>query len=238
MKQQEGDLHAGHRKRVKERVKTNGFEGMAEHEILEWLLFYAIPRGDVNPLAHRLINTFGGLYGVLNAGYESLMAVEGVGDATAQLLSRYTGVYRRYLQSRPTEQGDLAELAVRLQERFIDSREEVLVALLLSKNKRLIREMELSRGTLETVPMNLRGLTEACLTACAGYVVLAHNHPSNILLPSASDVSATQCVAEVLSRLEVRLLDHYIVGEDGCYSMAAAKETAYIFQTGRRRREP
>lgn len=230
-------IHDGHRQRMRERLKIGGIECMQEHEVLEWLLQYSIPRGDVNPLAHRLIETFGSLAGVLNAGYEGLMTVSGVGEATALFLSNYIHVYKRYLESNRQQDKQkfksIEDMAEYLSIQFIGCKEEVLHALLLGSNLNFIKDLVISEGSIGSVRLNLRKLTESCLNTKAAYVVLAHNHPSNILLPSDSDVRTTTSVAEVLTQLEVCLLDHLIIGSGDYISMAKSKDYSYIFRLAR-----
>ena len=88
-------MHEGHRQRMRDRFRTEGLDNFAPHEVLELLLFYARARGDVNPLAHRLLETFGSLRGVLEAPVEHLCTVEGVGEETATLLSMMVPMFRR-----------------------------------------------------------------------------------------------------------------------------------------------
>lgn len=226
-------IHDGHRQRIRDRLKTGGIECFQEHEVLEWLLYCCIPRGDVNPLAHQLINAFGSLAGVLEADCDSLMSVPGIGESTALFISNYLSVYKFYQQSKQKSKSSrfmsLDEMAESFRVRFIGCKEEELHAMLLGSNLTYIRDEVISKGSVGSVQLNMRRLTEACLSSKAMYVVLAHNHPSNILLPSDSDVRTTINVAEVLTRLDVRLLDHLIVGSDDYTSMARSQEYSYIF---------
>ena len=226
-------IHDGHRKRMRNRLQEGGMNGFQDHEILEWLLFHTIPRGDVNPLAHRLIREFGSLAGVLEADQESLKLVEGVGDGTALFLSQYLSVYERYLESSRKKKNnrlnDLDEIADYFRRSFVDSKQEELRVLLLGNTFNIIREDSIAQGSMRAVQMDMRRLVTLCLNSKAVYVVLGHNHPSGILYPSDSDEKVTRSVAELLRGLDLRLLDHLIVGKEGYYSMAQAKETSYIF---------
>ena len=91
-------IHTGHRLRAKEEFLARGLSGMADHKVLELLLFYAIPQGDVNPLAHALVERFGSLSGVFNAPYEELRKVKGVGDNTATLIRLLPAIAAKYLE--------------------------------------------------------------------------------------------------------------------------------------------
>ncbi len=231
----EANAHAGHRSRIRKRLITSGLGGFQEHEVLEWMLFCTIPRGDVNVLAHRLLNTFGGLSGVLRADYYQLVAVEGVGEATALFLSNYLSVYGRYLESRRRKENPHNRLQTTQQlgdffhNRFLDKRTEVLYALLLDANDSYMRDFVVTEGSLERVNVDFRVLTEACLNAKCAKVVLAHNHPSGFLLPSAQDEITTRQVSSLLASLKLRLVDHLIVGEEDFVSMAEDERYSYLF---------
>lgn len=99
MKPSEGALHAGHRERMRQKIMTDGVSVLQSHEILEFLLFYCIPKRDVNPLAHRLLNAFGSLEGVLTAGADRLAQIDGVGRHTAETLSLFSGAIDAYMDS-------------------------------------------------------------------------------------------------------------------------------------------
>ncbi len=231
-----GGMHDGHRDRMRQRLKAGGLQGFQDHEILEWMLFCTIPRGDVNPLAHQLIQKFGSLSGVLEASVDSLMTVKGVGESTALFLANYLSVYERYLHDSRKKRNNhftcLDDIAEYFRVSFIHSTNEELHALLLGPNLHVIREEVLAVGSLRSVNADVRRLAEAGLNAKATYVVLAHNHPSGILLPSERDVSVTIQIAELLKTLEIRLLDHLIIGKEDYLSMARSKETSYIFMGG------
>ncbi len=226
-------VHDGHRSRMREKLKTAGLGALQDHEVLEWLLQYTIPRGDVNPLAHRLMRRFNGLGGVLSADYEKLIEVEGVGDTTALFLSNYVSVYKRYViscESQKRYRFDSAQsLARYLVNRFVDCRGETLRLLCLDSSLCLLTDRVIGEGGAASVRLDTRAMIETCVQSKATFAVLAHNHPSQLLLPSKSDVETTRSAAQMLAAVQVRLLDHVIVGLDGCLSMAESKEFAHIF---------
>ena len=126
----ENNPHKGHRARVKEEFFARGLSGMADHRALELLLFYAIPQGDVNPLAHRLIDTFGSLAGVFNATIDQLTAVKGIGEHAACLIKLITALGARYQADR-SQLGDILTTTVQLGEylspEFFGQRNEITV---------------------------------------------------------------------------------------------------------------
>ncbi|MBQ6819514.1 MAG: DNA repair protein RadC [Clostridia bacterium] len=225
-------IHDGHRSRMRKRLKDGGLQGFQEHEILEWMLFHTIPRGDVNPLAHALIRNFGNLAGVLEADVDDLLSVEGVGESTALFLSTYLDVYQRYMLSKENKNVrmtnmDAIEQHVRLCIR--ENAKEYLFAVLLDPQFRKLCCSPIAKGGPTSVDVNVRELVALCLRRNATYLVLAHNHPSGILLPSYSDVQTTMSLRDALSPIGVRLLDHLVIGQDDYVSMASSKEYSYIF---------
>ena len=226
-------LHSGHRERIRKRIKEFSLDSLQDHEVLEWLLFHTLPREDVNALAHRLIHHFGSFYGVLEATYEDLLAVDGVGEITAVFLSNLLAVEGRYHQSKQKQNvrkfRDLEDIHSYLKVAFVSMPREELHALFLDKDMHLIRDVAIANGTYAQVEVDLRLLTTHCLNTKAVSVVLAHNHPSDFLLPSSQDVHQTTEVAQLLNRLKVNLLDHVIVGSNDTFSMKSSREYSYLF---------
>lgn len=228
-------MHEGHRKRMRERIKSGGLEGLQDHEILEWMLFHTVPRGDVNPLAHRLIDAFGSLSGVLEADAERLMGIQGVGESTALFLSNYLGVYKRYKQSRHHKKvlrfSDMDTVVEHIRDRMLEHKGEYLFALLLDDRLHILCCQAISEGTRGAVGVDVRKLATLCLNRNASFLVLAHNHPSDILLPSYNDVQTTIALRTSMGALGIHLLDHLIIGKDEYVSMAMSEEYSYIFKT-------
>lgn len=226
-------IHDGHRDRMRERIQKYGLDSLQDHEVLEWLLYHTIPRGDVNALAHRLIKEFGSFHDVLEGGYDSLLQVPGVGEKTALFLSNLTGVSSRFSQSKQKQNirkfRNLQDVAQYVRVAFVNDPDERLHALMLSNDLHLIRDEIISYGIFSQVPFDWRSLMVQCVNTKAAYVVLAHNHPSNILFPSSEDIRQTGEVSKLLQRMEIKLLDHFIVGQDGVNSLRDSKEYNYLF---------
>ena len=217
-----GDIHSGHRARMKQRYLGQGLEGFSDHEVLELLLYYAIPRADVNPLAHRLMERFGNLHGVLDAEAAELTEVEGVGESAAALLRLIRDVNRRYLLDRQEKRPLLAdsETAGRfLLPHFFGLREERVYAAFLDDELRLIRCRQLFEGGIDYAPLSVRKLVETALREKATGVILAHNHPAGQAVPSMSDREATLRIRSALEAVQIRLLDHIIVAGEEFISM-------------------
>lgn len=215
-------LHDGHRQRLLQRFLREGLDGFDEHNILELLLFYAIPRKDTNELAHRLMDDFGSLAGVLDASAQELQQVEGVGENTAAFLKLLPELTRVYYSQK---QQDLClastEQAGRfLLPRFIGRQEETVLLTCLDGKCRVLSCTVLHKGSLNSSEVNVRKLLTAALKHNAAAVILAHNHPGGVALPSPEDLSTTAQIKAALEAADIRLLDHIIVADHDFVSLA------------------
>ena len=174
-------IHDGHREKMRRRFLETGLEGFADHEALELLLYYAIPRRDTNPIAHALMERYDSLSGVLNAPVEDLEKVEGIGESLSLIL---------------------------------------VFLLCLDRKGRLLACKRLAEGDVASADLNIRKVVEMALLTSASAVILAHNHPSGVAVPSSSDEAATRQVAEALRTIGVRLVDHIVVADRDFVSMA------------------
>ena len=216
-------IHTGHRKRTKDEFLTNGISGMPDHRALELLLFYAIPQGDVNPLAHRLIDHFGSLAGVFNAGPEQLMAVDGVGRSTAALIRLVPEVAARYYQVNGSFDGQLVsakQFELLLLPLFFGQRNELAYLVCMDGSNRHIVTKKLGEGVADTVQITARKVLEAALACNATRVALAHNHVSGVALWSDADLDTTLRLQRVLREAGIELMDHFIIANDDMVSMA------------------
>lgn len=204
---------------------TAGIGGLSDVEALELLLCYAIPRQDVNPLAHRLLEEFGSLHRVLEASPDKLCLIPGVGPRTAALIRLTADLWGRCERSRLAAQVYLrntGEIGRYLVAHTDGVGEERAWLLCLDARCRVIECRELCRGAVNSVNLPFRRVVEAALLANASCVVLAHNHTSGTLLPSLEDVEYTKQVAQALELMDVSLNDHFILGERNYISMKAS----------------
>lgn len=214
--------HTGHRERLRQRFDQNGLNGFAEHEVLELLLTYAIPRVDVNPLAHRLVNRFGSLAGVLEASAGELKQVPGMGERSAALVSMMLPLLKRYQQAGNREKlrietySGLASYCAAL---FIGSRDEHFYLLCFDAKMQLIRETLMGAGTVDAVHVSPKMVVQEALRANAVSVAVAHNHPSGNPYPSPDDVELTRGIREALALVDVRFIDHVVVGAGTAFSL-------------------
>ncbi|MBE6990748.1 MAG: DNA repair protein RadC [Ruminococcaceae bacterium] len=217
-------LHDGHRARKKKQFLEQGLESMADHEVLELLLYYAIPRRDTNETAHRLMEVFGSLEGVLQSDAAELSRVPGVGEHAAVLLTLLGAVCRRTaLEPEFSDPIRTGEQAGRCFLRIMgEEKREVLYLMCLDgKGKQLSCRM-VAMGGLHLTEISVRRVVDTALRTGASAVVLAHNHPSGVALPSRADQIMTRQVADALRPLGIRLIDHIVVADGDFVSMAAS----------------
>ena len=216
-------VHSGHRERMKKRFLEHGLDNFDDHSALELLLFYAIPRRDLNPVAHALLERFGSLNGVFEASAAELRQGEGLGENAATLLRIIPQVSRRYMLSRTPAGAVLdtvAQAARYLIPYFMYERDEVVYVLCLDARRRAVCCREIGRGVVNAAAVNARRIAELALEQRAGSVILSHNHLSGNALPSAEDENATRQIARALALLGVELLDHIVVAGCDYVSMA------------------
>ncbi|MBQ9148785.1 MAG: DNA repair protein RadC [Oscillospiraceae bacterium] len=212
-------IHDGHRQRLKDRFLREGLDGFTEIQALELLLFYAIPVKDTNELAHRLLDRFGNLSRVLDAPVEKLMEVEGIKEHAATLLKLAKAMGRCYDISRSkieTVVHTVADCGNYLLPFFRDRRNETVFLMSLDAKLKVLDCQEIGEGSVNYASVPVRRVVETALAVGASSVVLAHNHPSGIAVPSTEDIQTTRRVAAALSAVEIELADH-IVFADGDY---------------------
>ncbi len=217
------NLHEGHRERIREQYRKQGMNGMADHVVLEYLLTYVIPRKDVNGLAHRLLNTFGSLTGVLEADPQRLSAIDGVGEKTALFLHSLYDLHRRLTLETAGSRGAMRlenpESACRYALALsIGDRYETLRIICLDTTMKVLHTETLQVGTLSHVSFEPRRVIETALTHKARYLILTHNHPSGVIIPSADDIETAKMIEEIGSRLEIDVRDQLILSKNAAYS--------------------
>ncbi|MFD1696734.1 RadC family protein [Roseibium aestuarii] len=214
--------HLGHRKRLKDRFRTSGSSAFQDYELLELLLFSALPRQDTKPIAKALLKKFGSYPAVLTAPRARLKEIPGVGDAVVDTLKI------------------VQEAAVRLTQREVDGRRplsswskvmdyihmamahadvEEFRILFLDKRNGLIADEVQQTGTIDHTPVYPREVIRRALELSASALILVHNHPSGDPTPSRADIQMTRQIIEIAKPLGVEVHDHIIVGRQGQVSM-------------------
>lgn len=211
----------GHRQRLKERFQATKGVGIADYELLELALTFAIPRRDVKPLAKSLLTRFGSLEGVLTTAPEDLYQVKGLGANSVvliQLLQQLTVRMKRAHLSEEPILADRLTLLDYLYARFAQSTREECVVLFLNHQLRLLAEETLFTGTQHHVLMSPREILKKALAHNASGIILSHNHPQGAPLPSLADEQLTQQLRQAATALGITLHDHLIIGVDAHYS--------------------
>lgn len=216
-------IHDGHRQRLKERFLREGLDHFSDIQVLELLLFYCIPRQDTNPIAHGLLERFGSLSQVLEAPVEELCKVPGIGQNAAVLLSMVLPMNRFYQRNRAANVRILANMedcGAYLLPFFHGRRNETVFILCLDAKCKVLGCREMGEGSVNSAGVPIRRIVETALGMNATTVILAHNHPSGLALPSGEDVQSTYRVAAALNAVDIALADHIIVADEDYVSIA------------------
>lgn len=215
----------GHRQRLRERFERAGLEGFHDHEVLELLLTYAIPRRDVKPIARNLIEQFGGLSAVFDAPLEALKDkdTDGIGPYAAILLGLIPRLIERYQQDRWRHQqtfNSTQEAVSFLSALLSTERNEVFYLLALNSRNGLVATELIQRGSVNRTAVFPRRIVEASIKHRATAVIFGHNHPSGSAQPSTADRQITTRLKKILSELDIVVHDHIIIAGPSYYSFA------------------
>ena len=218
-------IHDGHRDRMKKRFLEEGLDSFTDFQVLELLLFYCIPRVDTNPIAHRLLERFGSISQVLDAPVKELKKIPGMGENAAIFLHLIRDAGICYQVSRSAQAKVLPTLescAEYLLPFFAGRNVETVFLLCLDAKCKVLCCKKMGEGSVNSAGISVRKIVETALAANAVTVVLAHNHPSGLAIPSPEDMQTTKRVAMALQAVEVILADHVIVADGDYVSLAAS----------------
>ena len=210
--------HDGHRKRLKNRF-LNSPESFEDHELLELILFYAIPRKNTNETAHKLLNRFGSVKGILDARTEALCEIDDIGPNSALYIKAIASLILRYENSDIKSDGLLKSpvaLSSFLKNLFIGTENEISYILLFDNSKRLITCEKIGEGFSLEHTLSLRKITSCALSSNAVSAILVHNHPNGKAFPSGEDIHATNRIRLLLEPLGITLMEHFIIADDEC----------------------
>ena len=216
----------GHRDRLKKRLVTAGIDAVADYELLEMVLFSALPRRDTKPLAKALLAKFGSFTDVVAAPPARLKEVKGVGDGVIAALKIIHAAAGRFARGEVSRREPLSSWSAvldycRTAQAFADI--EQFRILFLDKRNQLIADEVQQKGTVDHTPVYPREVVKRALELSATAVVLVHNHPSGDPTPSAADIEMTQTIVEIAAPLGIAVHDHLIIGKDGHASFRALK---------------
>jgi DNA repair protein RadC len=216
------DLRAGHRQRLKERFTSGGPEALPDYELLELVLFGAIPRRDTKELAKRLLERFGSFAEVINAPPERLREIKGVGDAAVTQLKLVRAAALRLMRDSIMQRPVLGSWASVLEycraAMGFEAREQFRI-LFLDKKNRLVADEVQQQGTVDHTPVYIREVVKRALELSASAIILVHNHPSGDPTPSRADIDMTRQIINAAKPLGIAVHDHIIVGRQGHASL-------------------
>ena len=210
------DDRAGHRERLRDKFMRAGPKALHDYELLELVLFRAIPRRDVKPLAKRLLNTFGDFNHVVAAPAARLAEIQGVGDAVVQELKIVEAAAHRFAQAQVIGRDALTSweaLETYCRQRMAHEPIEQFRILFLDRKNILIADEPQQVGTVDHVPVYPREVVKRALELNASAIILVHNHPSGDPTPSDADVDMTARIVRACMAVSISVHDHIVVGK-------------------------
>lgn len=221
MNKQSIPTHAGHRARLQQRVSNAGPESLLDHEFLEELLTFAIPRKDTKGMAWDLLRRFGSFAGVLDATEVALRQTDGIGPRAALFLKLIRSAFKRYMRCKIPRKINLAspqKLLDYCTASLAGKEDEFLEVIFLSAKRYILETRVLSAGSVENVALNPRQIIRHAASLDAPELILVHNHPSGNPHPSQPDIDCTRNLAKGLQLCGITLLDHVIITKGGYFS--------------------
>lgn len=225
------NVHKNHRQRVRKKFLQNGLDSFEIHEALEFLLFYCVPYKNTSILAHQLIDSFGSLSAVFDAPFDALTGF-GLTETQASLIKLLPEMSRLYIDDKHNNTDkvfDYERAGESILRKFIGREtEHVLLLLLDAKGKEVFCGI-VSKGSLNDTSLPIRKIVDYSLRFNAKSVIIAHNHPSGVALPSRDDIESTKNVKSALDLIGVRLLDHFIIADNDYVSLAQSRILPGLF---------
>ena len=217
--------HHGHRQRMKGALLENGTTGMDELDLLEMLLYFVVPRTDTRDMARDLLSRFGSIEGILNAPQGEISKTAGLKDGAEILFALIRELFYRYGGTK--SQASILE-PEKMQKFLVDIYKDISVetvyALYFNQSGEMVGKQPIFRGGVSSAQFSLRAVTEGAIRSGGNSVVLAHNHPSDVLAPSSDDIISTKRIAAHLAANDIELVEHYIVGKTKAVGFYANKE--------------
>lgn len=209
------DHASGHRERLRERFRKAGPEALADYELMELVLFRAIPRRDVKPLAKEIIKTFGGFAEAIAAPHERLTEIKGVSDAVALEFRIVQAASIKLAQARVFKRPVISswnDLLSYCRAAMADEKTELFRILFLDRKNILIADEVQQRGTVDHTPVYPREVVKRALEHGASSIILVHNHPSGDPMPSRADIEMTNKIVKAAGALNIHVHDHLVIG--------------------------
>lgn len=215
-------MHEGHRKRLKDKFLLSSIDNFEDHEVLELLLFYAIPRKNTNVVAHNLLKKFGSVDAVFDSPLNLLKTVDGVGESTAIFIKIISSTARLYVERKYVNCKKALshqEMNDKLMMKFIGRQEETVAIMLLDAKGKVLYDGIVNKGTVNAVDIYMRRIIELIVLYNASAIILAHNHPSGVAVPSRDDIETTLAISNILKSMKIHLIDHIVVADGDYVSM-------------------
>lgn len=216
----------GHRERLRARFRDAGAEALSDYEMMELVLFRALPRGDVKPLAKQLIATFGSFAEAVHAPAARLREFDGVGDAVVAEIQLIAAASERVARGEVKKRTPLSswnQVVDYCRAGMAFAEREQFRVLFLDKRNHLIADEIQQTGTIDHTPVYPREVVKRALEVSATAVILVHNHPSGDPTPSAADVQMTKAIVAIAGPLGIAVHDHIIIGKNGHASLKGMK---------------
>lgn len=227
------NIHAGHRNRLKEEIISADItEPKSPVKLLEMLLFYGTPQKDTSKMAHDLINTFGSFAGVLEADIEDIVKISGITKNSASLIKLMLPMLRTYTLEKYEFSEVLknhTEIGKYIFGKYFAVNKECLSLLCLNRLGKVLSFEIIMSGSIDSVGLSVRDIVAKSIKSNASAVVIAHNHPGGVALPSPQDVELTRFLKDALKTVSVDLLDHVILSSEDYTSMALSSRFSDIF---------
>lgn len=227
-------VHDGHRERVRAEILDGNYTSKTSpHKVLEALLFYSIPRGDTNEIAHLLIDRFGSFEKVFEADIDTLKTVEGIGEKTAILIKLIGITVKRSFENRHNEIKkfyNMDHLGQMVLEKYYGINKEVVSLISFNAGGQFLGFDFVGDGDIAAVGISLRKIFEIIIKRGATSIVLAHNHPAGTAVPSPADLESTESIGKALGNIGVYLADHIIVDSNDYVSLRQSAQFKYLFE--------
>ncbi len=237
MANRDRSLHEGHRRRMKAQFLENGFLQFNDHQKLELMLFYALPRGDTNEIAHKLLRECGGRFNdVFDIPYRKLISIKGISEHAATFIKLFPEAASYYFSSKHLIVGEsfaeeIKDVCRYFEGVFVNIENEEIHAMAVSDDLRVIKEKKIADGTVGAVGFSPRVLMDFVEECMCNRVIIAHNHPHGAEIASKEDVLATQHLVNLFREFNVEIADHIIVGRNGSQSMRSSVIAGAIWRS-------
>ncbi|MBO7217605.1 MAG: DNA repair protein RadC [Clostridia bacterium] len=229
----ENNIHKGHRDRLRsEFLSYSDSSKMPEHKLLEMLLFYGIPQRDTNEIAHSLIQKFGTFHGVFDADVTEIKNVKGMTANAATLVKLILPIARAYVSSRYDDElvlKNTRDIGTFLLKKYFAQSVEKCSLICLNHSGKILSFDFISEGNVDSTAFSIRTIVERAVSVGATDIVLAHNHPGGVPLPSKEDIAITAAVANALKVLDIKFVDHIIIADDDYISLAKSSGYSELF---------